>query len=86
MKKLLAAAVCAAALVGCGGPLDESDPSLGAQQQQLVMPDSVPTGGQLDPQQLRLNPTQDQVRQGQADFADQHVWGVTERPHHCGGH
>ena len=86
MKKLLTAAVCAAALVGCGGPIDEND-TTGQDQQMLVAPDGLP-GGQstLDTAQLPFN-QQAAAQARQAQFSDQYVWGVTGRPHgdgHCG--
>lgn len=82
MKKLLAAAVCAMALVGCGGPIDENDPN-GEQQQLLVQPDGLPTGeATLDTTKLQLD-QQALVQSRQAQFADQYLWGVTERPHGC---
>jgi hypothetical protein len=82
MTKILAAAVCALALVGCGGPIDENDPN-GAEQQFLVQPDGLPTGtAQLDQTQLNLD-QQAAVQARNAQFADNHVWGVTERPSGC---
>ena len=79
MKKLLAAAVCAVALVGCGGPIDESD-TTGQSQQLLVQPDGLPTESKLDTSLLNLD-QQSLIQARQAQFADQYVWGVTERPH-----
>lgn len=82
MKKLLAVAVCAVALVGCGGPIDENDPN-GEQQQLLVQPDRLPSGQPaLDSSQLQLD-QQANVQARQAQFADQYLWGVTERPTGC---
>jgi uncharacterized protein YcfL len=82
MKKFLAAVVCAVALVGCGGPLDEND-TTGANQDALVMPDGVPSGdATVDQSKLNLIQVAPQARQSQ--FADSHPWSVTEQPHHCG--
>jgi hypothetical protein len=85
MKKILAAVVCAVALVGCGGPIDENDPN-GASQDALVMPDGVPSGEPtLDQSKLNLIQVAPQARQAQSQFADSHPWNVTERPvGHCG--
>lgn len=82
MKKILAAAVCAVALVGCGGPIDENDPAYAAQQDALIQPDGLPTGSKLDTSQLSLD-QQAAVQARNAQFADQYVWGMTERPHGC---
>ncbi len=81
MKKILAAAVVAVALVGCGGPIDENDQT-GAEQQMLVQPDGLPGGSKLDTTQLQLD-SQAATRARNAAFSDQYVWGVTERPHGC---
>jgi uncharacterized protein YcfL len=81
MKKILAAAVCAVALVGCG-PMDENDPSTAAQQDALIQPDGLPTGSKLDTSQLSID-QQAAVQARNAQFADQYVWGMTERPHGC---
>jgi hypothetical protein len=83
MKKLLAAVVCAVALVGCGGPLDEND-TTGTSQDALVMPDGVPGNPTLDPSKLNLNQVAPQARQAQ--FADTHPWNVTEHPQGSCGH
>ena len=83
MKKLLGAAVVVLSLVGCGGPIDEND-TTGQSQQLLVQPDGIPTESKLDTTQLNLD-QQSLIQARQAQFADQYVWGVTERPHgHCG--
>jgi hypothetical protein len=82
MKKLFAVAVCAVALVGCGGPIDEND-TTGQNQQLLVQPDGIPTESKLDSTLLNLD-QQSVIQARQAQFADSYVWGVTERPHHCG--
>ena len=83
MKKILAAVVCAVALVGCGGPLDEND-TTGTGQDALVTPDGLPgSEPTLDQSKLNLNQVAPQARQAQ--FADTHPWNVTERPQgHCG--
>jgi hypothetical protein len=82
MTKLLAAAVCVVALVGCGGPLEENEVT-GSEQKQLIQPDGLPVGtAKLDVTQLQLD-QQAAVTARQAQFADQYVWGVTERPHGC---
>lgn len=89
MKKVLAAALCLVALVGCGGPL-EDESMVGQQQQQLVAPptDGIPTGAgepTVDVQQLNLDPTFDRIIQNDQQFADQHLWTTGAKPHHCGG-
>jgi hypothetical protein len=81
MKKILAAVACAVALVGCG-PMDEAESATSAQQDALVQPDGLPTGSTLDHTQLALD-QQAAVQARNAQFADQYVWGMTERPHGC---
>lgn len=89
MKKVLAAALCLVALVGCGGPL-EDEAMVGQQQQQLVAPpsDGIPTGAGepvLDAQKLNRDSTFDRIIQNDQQFADQYLWTTGAKPRNCGG-